>query len=168
MRRVLNAGSGPPSNRHLHPIFTKGDWDEIRLDIDRASLGAPDRLDRRHECAHCRAKLRRGLVLAQPGTSLCPRSAAGAVRVCPDSKAGRFRLDQLPGLGDCRRFSCGAGPGCITAYMSPAGPITPRRHAVRTFGFDRAGHDLHGAQHRIYLRVAWQCAGACRICDGSG
>jgi predicted SAM-dependent methyltransferase len=34
VRRVLNAGSGPPSNRHLHPIFTKGEWDEVRLDID--------------------------------------------------------------------------------------------------------------------------------------
>lgn len=33
-KRVLNAGSGPLSNRHLHPIFTKGDWAEVRLDID--------------------------------------------------------------------------------------------------------------------------------------
>lgn len=34
MRRVLNAGSGPPSNRHLHPIFADGDWGEVRLDVD--------------------------------------------------------------------------------------------------------------------------------------
>ena len=34
MKRVLNAGSGPPANRHLHPIFLNGDWHEVRLDID--------------------------------------------------------------------------------------------------------------------------------------
>ena len=34
VRRVLNAGSGPRSNRHLHPTFTKGDWAEVRLDVD--------------------------------------------------------------------------------------------------------------------------------------
>jgi SAM-dependent methyltransferase len=34
VKRVLNAGSGPPSNRHLHPIFTNGGWAEVRLDID--------------------------------------------------------------------------------------------------------------------------------------
>ena len=34
VKRVLNAGSGPPSNRHLHPIFAKGDWTEVRLDVD--------------------------------------------------------------------------------------------------------------------------------------
>jgi SAM-dependent methyltransferase len=34
VRRVLNAGSGPLSNRHLHPIFTKASWAEVRLDID--------------------------------------------------------------------------------------------------------------------------------------
>jgi SAM-dependent methyltransferase len=34
VKRVLNAGSGPPSNRHLHPTFTKGEWAEVRLDVD--------------------------------------------------------------------------------------------------------------------------------------
>jgi predicted SAM-dependent methyltransferase len=34
VRRVLNAGSGPPSNRQLHRIFGNSDWREVRLDID--------------------------------------------------------------------------------------------------------------------------------------
>src|SRR5260221_13174157 len=33
-KRVLNAGSGPPSARQLHPLFDKAVWHEVRLDID--------------------------------------------------------------------------------------------------------------------------------------
>jgi predicted SAM-dependent methyltransferase len=33
-RRVLNAGSGPRSNRRLHSIFEPGQWREIRADVD--------------------------------------------------------------------------------------------------------------------------------------
>jgi len=33
-KRVLNAGSGPPSARQLHPVFSRDSWAEIRLDID--------------------------------------------------------------------------------------------------------------------------------------
>jgi SAM-dependent methyltransferase len=33
-KSVLNAGSGPPSNRQLHPLFIGRNWREIRLDID--------------------------------------------------------------------------------------------------------------------------------------
>jgi SAM-dependent methyltransferase len=34
VNRVLNAGSGPPSARQLHPVFSRNSWAEIRLDID--------------------------------------------------------------------------------------------------------------------------------------
>ena len=34
MRRVLNAGSGPPGNRSLHPVFHQSAWTELRIDID--------------------------------------------------------------------------------------------------------------------------------------
>jgi SAM-dependent methyltransferase len=34
IKRVLNAGSGPPSARQLHPVFSRDSWTEIRLDID--------------------------------------------------------------------------------------------------------------------------------------
>lgn len=34
VRRVLNAGSGPPSSRQLHPMFRTESWSEVRFDID--------------------------------------------------------------------------------------------------------------------------------------
>jgi SAM-dependent methyltransferase len=37
VKRVLNAGSGPPSARQPHPVFRKESWQEVRLDIDAQS-----------------------------------------------------------------------------------------------------------------------------------
>ena len=37
-RRVLNAGSGPLPSRQLHPVFRKGTWQEVRLDIDPQTM----------------------------------------------------------------------------------------------------------------------------------
>lgn len=34
VRRVLNAGSGPPGANSLHPVFEKSMWKERRIDID--------------------------------------------------------------------------------------------------------------------------------------
>jgi SAM-dependent methyltransferase len=34
VKQVLNAGSGPPSARQLHAVFSRDSWAEIRLDID--------------------------------------------------------------------------------------------------------------------------------------
>jgi SAM-dependent methyltransferase len=36
-RYVLNVGSGPRTNRHLHPIFSGAQWRETRLDVDPAA-----------------------------------------------------------------------------------------------------------------------------------
>jgi SAM-dependent methyltransferase len=33
-KRVLNAGSGPPTSRQLHRVFRSRTWREVRLDID--------------------------------------------------------------------------------------------------------------------------------------
>jgi predicted SAM-dependent methyltransferase len=33
-KRVLNAGSGRPSGRSLHPVFANAAWREVRMDID--------------------------------------------------------------------------------------------------------------------------------------
>ena len=33
-KQVLNAGSGPRSNRRLHGVFGRGQWHEIRIDVD--------------------------------------------------------------------------------------------------------------------------------------
>ncbi|HJP67423.1 MAG TPA: methyltransferase domain-containing protein [Sphingomicrobium sp.] len=33
-RQVLNAGSGPRSNRRLHAVFGPGQWQETRFDVD--------------------------------------------------------------------------------------------------------------------------------------
>lgn len=37
MKRVLNAGAGPYNARGLHPVFTRGIWKEVRVDIDPQS-----------------------------------------------------------------------------------------------------------------------------------
>ena len=34
LKRVLNAGSGSYNARHLHPVFARETWQEIRIDID--------------------------------------------------------------------------------------------------------------------------------------
>ena len=125
MRRVLNAGSGPPSNRQLHPLFTKGEWDEIRLDIDPQAS------------AHLTGSIvdMSTLIAAQSFDAVwsshslehlyaheVPRALSEFVRIL---KAGRIRLDQLPGLGDCRRFGCGTGSGSSRLHVARGTDYSP-------------------------------------------
>ncbi len=124
MRRVLNAGSGPPSNRHLHPIFTKGDWDEIRLDIDPQAA------------AHLTGSIvdMSGLIAAQSFDAVwsshslehlyaheVPRALSEFFRIL---KPDGFALVSSPDLETVAALVAAQGLD-HPAYMSPAGPITP-------------------------------------------
>ena len=124
MRRVLNAGSGPPSNRHLHPIFTKGDWDEVRLDIDpqaaahltgsivdMSALVPPRSFDAvwsSHSLEHLYAHD-------------VPRALSEFARIL---KPDGFALITSPDLETVAALVAERGLD-QPAYMSPAGPITP-------------------------------------------
>jgi SAM-dependent methyltransferase len=124
VRRVLNAGSGPPSNRHLHPIFTKGEWDEIRLDIDpratahltgsivdMSALVATQSFDAvwsSHSLEHLYAHE-------------VPRALAEFVRIL---KSDGFALISSPDLETVAALVAARGLD-HPAYLSPAGPITP-------------------------------------------
>ncbi len=124
MRRVLNAGSGPPSNRHLHPIFIKGEWDEIRLDIDPQAS------------AHLTGSIvdMSALIVAQSFDAVwcshslehlyaheVPRALSEFVRIL---KPHGFALISSPDLETVAALVAGRGLD-HPAYMSPAGPITP-------------------------------------------
>jgi SAM-dependent methyltransferase len=124
VRRVLNAGSGPLSNRHLHPIFTKGDWEEIRLDIDpqaqahltgsivdMRALIAPQSFDAvwsSHSLEHLYAHE-------------APRALAEFVRIL---KPDGFALISSPDLETVAALVAAQGLD-HPAYLSPSGPITP-------------------------------------------
>ena len=124
MRRVLNAGSGPPSNRHLHPLFTKGEWDEIRLDIDPQAS------------AHLTGSIvdMSALIAAQSFDAVwsshslehlyaheVPRALSEFVRIL---KPDGFALISSPDLETVAALVAARGLD-HPAYMSPAGPITP-------------------------------------------
>ncbi len=124
MRRVLNAGSGPPSNRHLHPIFTTGHWDEIRLDIDPQAQ------------AHLTGSIvdMSALVVAQSFDAVwcshslehlyaheVPRALSEFVRIL---KPDGFALISSPDLETVAALVAARGLD-DPAYMSPVGPITP-------------------------------------------
>jgi len=124
VRRVLNAGSGPPSNHHLHPIFTKGDWDEIRLDIDPQAA------------AHLTGSIvdMSALIAAQSYDAVwsshslehlyaheVPRALSEFVRIL---KPDGFALITAPDLETVVALVAERGLD-HPAYVSPAGPITP-------------------------------------------
>jgi SAM-dependent methyltransferase len=124
VRRVLNAGSGAPANRHLHPILTKGDWDEVRLDIDpKASphlIGSIvdmsalvpaqsfDAIWSSHSLEHLYAHE-------------VPRALSEFVRIL---KPDGFALITSPDLETVAALVVERGLE-HAAYVSPVGPITP-------------------------------------------
>jgi len=124
VRRVLNAGSGPPANRHLHPIFSSSGWSEVRLDIDPRAA------------AHLTGSIvdMSALVPAQSFDAIwsshslehlyaheVPRALTEFVRVL---NADGFALITSPDLETVAAMVVEQGLD-HTAYMSPVGPITP-------------------------------------------
>jgi hypothetical protein len=79
IKLVLNAGSGPRSSSGLHQMFAKPSWHEVRIDIDHQTN--PDLVGSIVDMTSLitTGKLRRGLVIAQFGTSFCSSGAFGAV-----------------------------------------------------------------------------------------
>ena len=125
MRRVLNAGSGPPANRHLHPIFTKGHWDEVRLDIDAEA--APDLIGSIVDMSALVASQSFDAVWSSHSLEHLyahevPRALSEFVRVL---KPDGFALITSPDLETVAALVVERGLE-HTAYMSPAGAITPR------------------------------------------
>jgi SAM-dependent methyltransferase len=124
-KRVLNAGSGPPSNQHLHPIFARAKWSEVRLDIDpRAS-------------AHLTGSIvnMSALVAGQSFDAVwsshslehlyaheVPLALSEFVRIL---KADGFALITSPDLETIAALILERGLD-HTAYVSPMGPISPR------------------------------------------
>jgi SAM-dependent methyltransferase len=125
VKRVLNAGSGPPSNRQLHPIFVNADWREVRLDVDRQArpdlvgsivdmttivpTGDFDAIWSSHSLEHLYAH-EVPLALVEFVRILKPNGFA--LITSPDLEAVVSLLLQR-GLDEA-------------AYISPMGPITPR------------------------------------------
>lgn len=124
LRTVLNAGSGPPSNRQLHPIFIRNGWQEVQFDIDpqttpdlvgsivdMSSLIPARSFDAvwsSHSLEHLHAH-EVPLALSEFKRILKPDGFA--LVTSPDLEAvAALILDQ--GLDN-------------TAYVSPIGPITP-------------------------------------------
>ena len=142
VRRVLNAGSGPPSNRQLHAIFTNPGWQEIRLDIDpearpdlvgsimnMAALvpnGSFDAVWSSHSLEHLYSHE-------------VPRALAEIVRVL---KPEGFALITSPDLEAVASLILERDLHG-TAYISPVGPITPHDMLF--------GHSGSVAQGRHYM-----------------
>jgi SAM-dependent methyltransferase len=124
VRRVLNAGSGPPTNRHLHPIFTKGDWDEVRLDVDPRA--APDLIGSIVDMSAFAAAQSFDAVWSSHSLEHLyahevPQALSEFVRIL---KPVGFALITSPDLETVAALVVERGLE-HAAYVSPAGPITP-------------------------------------------
>jgi predicted SAM-dependent methyltransferase len=123
-RRVLNAGSGPRSNRRLHPIFDPGQWQEIRADVDARAEpdvvssmtdlrphfaeGSFDAIWSSHSVEHLHAHE-------------IPLALAEFRRIL---KSDGFALITCPDLERVMTLFLEHGPDHVV-YHSAAGPITP-------------------------------------------
>jgi predicted SAM-dependent methyltransferase len=122
-KRVLNAGSGPNAPGRLHPIFSKEEWEQVRLDAE--PLTKPDLL---------------GSVVDMH--EFIPNSTFDAVW-SSHSLEHLYAHEVLPALMEFRRILKDDGFALVTtpdieavarlvleghiddqAYVSPAGPIT--------------------------------------------
>lgn len=150
-KTVLNAGSGPPSNRQLHPVFSNNGWKEVRLDIDPQttpdlvgsivdmggliSAESFDAVWSSHSLEHLYSH-EVPLALAEFRRILKP--AGFALITSPDLEAiAGLIIDH--GLDD-------------TAYVSPIGPITPHDMLF--------GHSASIARGKTFMahRTGFTCA----------
>jgi SAM-dependent methyltransferase len=124
LKRVLNAGSGSYAAHKLHPVFARGAWQEVRIDIDpqakpdlvcsiteMKSVFAPESFDAiwsSHTLEHLYAHE-------------VPIALAEFRRVL---KSDGFALVTSPDLETVASLIRDGGLNQV-AYTSPAGPITP-------------------------------------------
>jgi SAM-dependent methyltransferase len=123
-KRVLNAGSGPSGARKLHPVFTRGLWQEIRMDLDPQAK--PDIVssitDLRSSCAsQSFDAIWASHILEHLFAHEVPLALMEFKRILrPDG----FALITSPDLEAVASLVLDTGVDEV-AYTSPSGPITP-------------------------------------------
>lgn len=123
-RRVLNAGSGAKSIARLGAVFDRGEWDEIRIDLDPGV--APDVVGsmtdmRPHFAAQTFDAIWSSHSLEHLHSHEIPVALAEFRRIL---KTDGFALITCPDLETVMTLFLNHGPDHVV-YQSPAGPITP-------------------------------------------
>jgi SAM-dependent methyltransferase len=124
LNRVLNAGSGSYTARRLHPVFVRGIWKEIRVDIDPQSK--PDVIASITDLETAFSPKSFDAIwsshtLEHLYTHEVPAALAEFRRVL---KPNGFALITSPDLEAVVSLMLDHGLDDV-AYTSPAGPITP-------------------------------------------
>ena len=151
VKRVLNAGSGPRSNRRLHAIFGTSQWEEIRIDVD--ARVEPDVVgsmtDLRSQFADATFDaIWSSHSLEHLHAHEIPQALSEFRRIL---KADGFALITCPDLETVMTLFLDHGPDHVV-YQSAVGPITP---LDMMFGHVRsiAAGNVHMA-HRSGLTAA--------------
>jgi hypothetical protein len=125
VRYVLNVGSGPRTNRHLHPMFCEPQWRETRLDVDPAAcpdiIGSIVNLAGVVPTASLDA-IWSSHILEHLYHHEVPLALAEYLRVL---KPEGFALITSPDLEIVSSLLVQHGLDHVV-YISPMGPITPR------------------------------------------
>ncbi len=124
LKRVLNAGCGPRSNRKLTTLFERAAWSEVRFDLDPAVepdiVGSMTDMRAHFATASFDAIWTSHSVEHLHGHEV-PRALAEFRRVL---KRDGFAVITCPDLEAVIRLLLAKGPDHV-AYQSAAGPITP-------------------------------------------
>ena len=123
-KRVLNAGSGRPSGRSLHPVFRNAAWQEVRIDIDAGAV--PDLVG---SVTDMRSSVSSGSFdavwsshsLEHLHTHEVPSALAEFRRIL---KPDGFALMACPDLAAVAAMLLDRGAEHV-AYVSAVGPIAP-------------------------------------------
>jgi SAM-dependent methyltransferase len=138
-KRVLNAGSGSPNARALHPLFAREAWEEIRIDIDPEAK--PDIVasitNLRSSCA---SESFDAIWASHILEHLYAHEVASALAEFRRAlKSDGFALVTLPDLESVASLILEHGLDRV-AYNSPAGPITPLDMVFGHSGSIARGH----------------------------
>ncbi len=123
-KRVLNAGSGPPTSRSLFPIFKGSEWREVRMDLDPGTL--PDFVGSVVDMQDLVEDGTFDAIWASHVVEHLPRHAVrrALLEFRRILRKSGFLLIASPDLHSVAEALVRNGPDFV-AYTSPAGPITP-------------------------------------------